>query len=235
MEMHLLSKASTRRIKANFGDSLALRDFVRDVKLVMRSIERKGKMQKSPQNVYHGRGEDILDGGDGGDGSQGRTVWKWFNIENVILIGLRAGVALICLDWGMIEIEMQERHPDKDARLQMQNHRKFLALVTVGERGSPQIQRQPWSARDERNDDEGDEEPRKSTWSSVMNLRIKSHTWIKLSTVSKTLFIALFCWKCDVPVHIMRSRGDPDARLGMMEKLIKQFHSDVPEKVPCPS
>jgi hypothetical protein len=95
MEMHLLSKASTRRIKANFGDSLALRDFVRDVKLVMRSIERKGKMQKSPQNVYHGRGEDILDGG---DGSQGRTACKWFNIENVILIGLRAGVALICLD-----------------------------------------------------------------------------------------------------------------------------------------
>jgi hypothetical protein len=43
----------------------------------------------------------------------------------------------------MIEIEMQERHPDKDARLQMQNHRKVLALVTVGERGSPQIQRQP--------------------------------------------------------------------------------------------
>jgi len=36
-----------RRMKANFADTLALRDFVRDVKLVMRS--KKGKREKVPQ------------------------------------------------------------------------------------------------------------------------------------------------------------------------------------------
>ena len=51
-----------RRIKANFGDTLALRDFVRDVKLVMRS--RKGKrrqMEKLPQ-----RDEGLGDGSENG-------------------------------------------------------------------------------------------------------------------------------------------------------------------------
>lgn len=51
-----------RRIKANFGDTLALRDFVRDVKLVMRS--RKGKrrkMEKIPQ-----RDEGLGNGSDNG-------------------------------------------------------------------------------------------------------------------------------------------------------------------------
>jgi len=39
-----------RRIKAQFGDSLALRDFVRDVKLVMRSRKSKrGGLEKIPQ------------------------------------------------------------------------------------------------------------------------------------------------------------------------------------------
>ena len=57
------------KIKANFGDSLALRDFVKDVKLVMRSRNkgrrRKGKrrqMQKLPQRDY----DDSMDVSDSG-------------------------------------------------------------------------------------------------------------------------------------------------------------------------
>lgn len=53
-----------RRIKAKLGDALALRDFVRDVKLVLRSKKnRKGMMERIPQR------EEGLDDGYGMNGN----------------------------------------------------------------------------------------------------------------------------------------------------------------------
>ena len=141
-----------RRIKANFGDSLALRDFVRDVKLVMRSRKRRGKMQKLPQRDYDGGVDGSGGGGSrvGRGGGNGSTLmeeeggadldesvdsidinWSqgWGRIERYLEIVEEEQLAQE--DGDMIEIEMQERHDpeEDDVRLQMQNDLNDLALT----------------------------------------------------------------------------------------------------------
>eukprot|EP00557_Chaetoceros_sp_GSL56_P004318 CAMPEP_0176495304 /NCGR_PEP_ID=MMETSP0200_2-20121128/10576_1 /TAXON_ID=947934 /ORGANISM="Chaetoceros sp., Strain GSL56" /LENGTH=509 /DNA_ID=CAMNT_0017893155 /DNA_START=344 /DNA_END=1873 /DNA_ORIENTATION=- len=73
-----------RRIKAKLGDALALRDFVRDVKLVLRSKKnRKGNMERLPQR------EEGLDDGYGMNGNEEDEIdidWTkgWSRIEKYL-------------------------------------------------------------------------------------------------------------------------------------------------------
>lgn len=98
----------TRRIKANFGDSLALRDFVKDVKTVMYSRKRnkhhrtKGQHQSNGiQQQGLGQGSDIGDSAKtsliadtsyddqfviDGDDDDGESVQGWSRIEKYIHI-----------------------------------------------------------------------------------------------------------------------------------------------------
>ncbi len=134
-----------RRIKANFGDTLALRDFVRDVKLVMRSKNgKRRKRQKVPQRDYDddemsggdykdgrgGKGTSLLmeDGGDGEvdldesidiDWSQG-----WSRIEQYLEIVEQEELA----QEDGVMIEMQERRP-VDNSVHLPNHTNDLILT----------------------------------------------------------------------------------------------------------